>query len=409
LDFLDPVFDVLRNEQMKAFKGKSEERSPASQHSDHTILGYEFNFKFWDINDRQIAQKNIQIKSLKKFTGKRFVFINHNFFIRLNVNDEALKQYFYEYKKLGFTGIQVGANHFISSPNSNEVFPQYTYNPDITTDWNRTPTREELYRIFKAAEETGLDCELRLELWMSQSYKKKYNFICDREGIVPNDIGLWFENYGRLCEDIASFAQSEGVEIFCAGVELSSMQKYISNWGDLVARIRRVFSGKITFAEATCHYLNGWNCWSDEKSFEKNAGKFWNYFDFIEMNCWDPPIEDRIDQRYSIMVDRFKKYWIKAYNYYKTNFPNKEIAFGELGAWKFDGNAIGYARTCDTTVLDYQELADVWSAYLQGSLALDFASVAVWAIELTKDEMPYPVTASLNGTPAIKVITEIFN
>jgi len=45
LRFVPQKIDVLTNAQMKTFDGNPAERSPASNHTDHAIMGYEYEFK----------------------------------------------------------------------------------------------------------------------------------------------------------------------------------------------------------------------------------------------------------------------------------------------------------------------------------------------------------------------------
>jgi len=58
--FLPEKFDVLTNAQMKTFDGNRLEHSPASNHTDHAIMGYEYEFKISTADDLWIMKKTVK-------------------------------------------------------------------------------------------------------------------------------------------------------------------------------------------------------------------------------------------------------------------------------------------------------------------------------------------------------------
>ena len=55
--------------------------------------------------------------------------------------------------------------------------------------------------------------------------------------------------------------------------------------------------------------------------------------------------------------------------------------FGEIGVYDADGVGLGPAYwNMSNKVLDYQEVADVWCAYLNGTRKLGIESLNIWII-----------------------------
>lgn len=84
----------------------------------------------------------------------------------------------------------------------------------------------------------------------------------------------WMESYRRLILHYARIAQDEGVALLSVGNELACLTKHDNEWRKLVADIRKVYSGSLTYASN----------WGDE--FE--TLRFWDALDFIGLNNYYP-------------------------------------------------------------------------------------------------------------------------
>ena len=61
------------------------------------------------------------------------------------------------------------------------------------------------------------------------------------------DWQVWFNNYSREMIEFAIFAQQQGVDALVIGTELAQASDQV-NWPRLIGQVRRVFSGKVTYA-----------------------------------------------------------------------------------------------------------------------------------------------------------------
>ena len=403
--FLPAKFDVLTNDQMKTFDGNPAEHTPKSNHTDHAIFGYEYEFRILAQSSERFL---VKIKSPFEFTGSAFAFVGHNFFDWLTLPDSALLDALKSLEDVGFAGISLGANHFMNSNVATDMFAQYTYDPAVCEAWKRTPTENELRRMMRLANQAGLDVEFRVELWLTDAFKESHGGW--RGAIDPTNVNQWFANYGDLCTRLATIAEEEGADIFVVGVELNSLERYTDRWRELVSSMRHVFHGKITFAEATNLYLAGYSTYDNEDRLDRNVGSFWGTLDLIEVNMWpgaggNMKLEERTDQRFTVLLQNLLDFWSPAFSLYRTLYPQLPIRFGEIGTFDYDGamatDDFYGAWLLPNAKLDHQEYVDTWAAYLCMATALSADGLSAWTVTLDVSSRQWIGTHQLNQTPAL--------
>ena len=80
---------------------------------------------------------------------------------------------------------------------------------------------------------------------------------------------------GKIIDDqIDNLAEWNGSDLFCIGNELRQMTRYETEWRDLIATVRRIYHGPITYG---AHW---------ESEFEKLP--FWDAVDYIGLNNYFP-------------------------------------------------------------------------------------------------------------------------
>ncbi|MCX6099884.1 MAG: hypothetical protein NTV92_00340, partial [Candidatus Bipolaricaulota bacterium] len=201
------------------------------------------------------------------------------------------------------------------------------------------------------------------------------------------------ESYGDVASHYAQIAEEEHVEVFCPLVEMDSLEQYTYRVKALLDRIDVQFSGELAIDSSIHNYLSQWGSQSaaNYESFLQNVGKFYDWVDDhgrplrIDMNCWGPPLETQKDQRFSVMVESFVRFWSVAAAYFRAKYPGSRLSFGEIGTYNFDG--MGMLSDLDPypdkpgLVRDDQEFADIWAAYLYGFQTLELDELAVWAFD----------------------------
>lgn len=133
-----------------------------------------------------------------------------------------------------------------------------------------SPTEEALRRTFRQARMLGL----RMMFFPTINLRDEAdNATWWRGNIRPRDWDAWWRGYTAFNVQLARLAQEEGVEWFSVGTEMASTHPFPERWRSLVADVRRVFRGKVTYS------VN----FDAHDSFA-----FGDCLDVIGMNTYDP-------------------------------------------------------------------------------------------------------------------------
>jgi len=373
MEFLPNRFDVLTNEQMKTFDGNPLEHTPASNHTDHAIWGYEYGIHFLDQKSEPISTLAANVKPPFTLTGG-YQFVNLFFWWdapMAHLDDVRLQAYLGRFRDLGWKGISLDYWLNLDSPHSNELlFWSWGWH----TNWIETAKDDELRRILTAAAEVGLDTEVRMQMHVSGVYKATHADCgtgC-RSLLEPTDIDLFFTNYTEKCLVVADILEETGGDIFTVFVEADSLGRYGELTRSLLDAISERFSGRLAIDQSTHHYLRGRSPNDEElHSPEEIMGlsTFWDWESAsgtgvdVQMNTVDPICSADADQSLSDMASTFFQDWIPAVQYYNVKYPENRIAFGEVAITSYDEAArLGWEVIANDTPEDWQEGVDLVAA-----------------------------------------------
>jgi len=133
-----------------------------------------------------------------------------------------------------------------------------------------SPTEAALRRTFRQARQL----QLRIMFFPTINLRDEAeNATWWRGNIEPSDWPLWWSNYTAFNVDLARVAQEEGVEWFSVGTEMASTHRFPDQWRALVAAVKTVYRGKVTYS------VN----FDSHDSFT-----FGDCLDVIGMNTYDP-------------------------------------------------------------------------------------------------------------------------
>lgn len=94
-----------------------------------------------------------------------------------------------------------------------------------------------------------------------------------RISIEPGDVNAWFSSYRDMILHYAAMAESQDVAQFVVGTELRGTSVHEAEWRELIADVRDVYSGPITYA-------------ANHDEFSEVA--FWDALDFIGVDAYFP-------------------------------------------------------------------------------------------------------------------------
>ncbi len=177
------------------------------------------------------------------------------------------------YNDLGFSGpgtrdamrrlAQTGTTHAALVPT--------WYQPDITSsdiqpDAEKTPTDASLRAGVAQIRAAGMEPVIKPHVDV-----KDGTF---RGLIRPADYDTWFAAYTAMLLHYAQLAQAVGAPLLVIGDELTGVQGDRDRWPPLIAKVRRVFKGKLTYA---ANWDPGYK-----------AVPFWNLLDYVGIDDYTP-------------------------------------------------------------------------------------------------------------------------
>jgi hypothetical protein len=127
------------------------------------------------------------------------------------------------------------------------VFPLYQSSwtsTDVHADAVKTPGDAFLQGFIAAAHQRDLAVMVRPLIDDTPLMKAGHW----RGNLQPSNPGAWYASYKALMLKYAGVAQAEGAEVFDIGTELSSLQNNTSAWLDMIAAIKAVYTGQLTYS-----------------------------------------------------------------------------------------------------------------------------------------------------------------
>ncbi len=279
--------------------------------------------------------------------------------------------------------------------------PQERYNtPSLNGRRRQNDSTDRHSRWKNAIQESksfGFKIMLKPHVWLTNT----------NNGVWRSDItmasqdawNLWFKKYREYILDYAQLAESLDLEMFCIGAELhTTVLEQPEQWRQLIADVRAIYSGKLTYAA-------NWNQ-------EVNDVPFWDALDFIGVQAYYPIAENENPE-----LEELENGWkphIDTLEALHSKY-NKPIVFTELGyksttdsgikpwEWNTMGNRFHKKISKRTQALCYQAFFNtVWQEpWLEGA--------HFWEWQSRVKETDGNNNAFLvQGKPALNVIAKEF-
>jgi hypothetical protein len=156
----------------------------------------------------------------------------------------------------------------------------------------------------------------------------------------------WFTEYRSFITLWASIGQEEGVEAFCVGCEYVKTDSWAKEWRDVVAAVRTVYRGPLTYAA---------NHGSEE------AVRWWDAVDIIGIDAYYPLTLRRDPTRAEL-----ERAWVSRTRSIKSwrdsQWPAMTVLFTEVGYRSADGTNRAPWDYSSTWGPDLQEQSDCYEA-----------------------------------------------
>jgi len=159
---------------------------------------------------------------------------------------------------------------------------------------------------------------------------------------MPNDAAWqqWFAEYEKYQLHYAALAQAAKVELLCIGCEMSSTEGFADRWRNLVANVRKVYTGPIVY-----------NCtWGEEKNI-----LWWDAVDIIGISAYYP-----VGRKEDLSLEKMISMWEMVRDQRLRQLSAKwkrPIMFMEIG--------MRSAHGCSAMPADYSNMGLPWDGVEQ--------------------------------------------
>jgi hypothetical protein len=208
-----------------------------------------------------------------------------------------------------------------------------------------TPTDADLMHVISQAHSLGMKVMLKPHLDLASDPTHWRGDI----GIGLSEAGwtAWFTSYKTFINHYAQLAKTYGADQFCIGTELVSTEFRAADWESVIAGVRGVFTGTITYAA---------------NQGSEGSISWWDKVDFIGVDAYYP-----LTNKNDPTLDELKAAWAPRVANLKTLSESwgKPILFTEVGYRSQDGaNQHPWDYQIGGTI-DLQEQADLYRALFE--------------------------------------------
>jgi Glycoside Hydrolase Family 113 len=167
------------------------------------------------------------------------------------------------------------------------------------------------------------------------------------QGFSEADWIAWFISYKDMINHYAQLAQTLGVEQFCVGTELVSTEFRATDWQSVIAGVRALFTGPLTYAANP----------GDEASIS-----WWDKLDFIGFDAYYA-----LTNKNDPTLAELKAAWVPIAAILKnlSETWGKPVIFPEVGYASSDGANQHPWQSAPGDALDLQEQADLYQALFE--------------------------------------------
>jgi hypothetical protein len=180
--------------------------------------------------------------------------------------------------------------------------------------WGETPAG--ISACAKMAHQHGLKVMIKPHLWVNRG-----EFVGNLDFNSEEDWQKFEKQYAQYIIDFAKVADSSKVEMLCIGTELKIFaQKRPAFWFGLIKDVRKVYQGKLTYAE-------NWDAFAEVK--------FWKELDYIGVDGYFP-----LSEKPNPSIAEIRKGWSQWKKKMKNlaNEQQKSIIFTEIGFQAAEGS-----------------------------------------------------------------------
>lgn len=201
--------------------------------------------------------------------------------------------------------------------------------------WQNIPSQKDIERILRYAKSKGMSTMVMPIVLLDHASSKEWRGV-----IEPPDWDVWFDSYTKYIVFVAKLAHACDVDIFSVGSELLSTESFRSRWANVIAEVRKIYFGKLTYSANWDHY---------------EFPVFWDQLDYVSMNCYH-----ELADRPGATVAELNKAWVTERNGKPAIKPSL-LAFVEKQKKPFFFTEVGWHNLQNT-------VSEPWNYVAEGEI-----------------------------------------
>ncbi len=164
-------------------------------------------------------------------------------------------------------------------------------------------SEEGLRELSRLAHAIGMKVMLKPGIWIRGGH-----FGGDIRFATQAKREKWFHEYGKFIDRYARVATKIHADLFCVGGEFVRMSQYTSEWRKIIANVRRIYPGPLTYAA---------NFGGEFQNL-----KFWDALDYIGLQEYYPLPNDLTTSTLVAKVEAVQKRFQKPVIFTEVGFPS---------------------------------------------------------------------------------------
>ncbi len=219
--------------------------------------------------------------------------------------------------------------------------------------------------IVETARARGLEVFLRSNVVLAS------NDAGQPAAISPSNPDQWFDEYGQIIKQVASYAEQHEVAMLSVGSRLNSLEsdEFTEHWEDLIDDVRHRYSGGLTYGAAArfdIDYGGG---------FEEVP--FWSSLDVIGIDA-NLPLTFDFNAIEEDLLETAHEWAEDLDDWLEDEHQDAPVIFTDIGYRSVDGGATLRVDETSETSVDLEEQAHAYSAILDAFQDQDWWEGGFW-------------------------------
>jgi hypothetical protein len=290
-------------------------------------------------------------------------------------------------------------------------------NPEIQFDNSRAWWGERdagIIHTTTLAHEKGIKVMLKPHIWVTRANGK---WRSDIEMKTQAEWDYWFRDYENMILHYARLAQSANIDALCIGTELLiPSTKHGERWIDIIAKIRTVYSGELTYAA------------NFYKEFEEIT--FWDHLDYIGVQAYfslasknDPDLKSLKSswRKHASSLEKISRKYNKKVVFTEVGYKNTSDAAIEPWLWprQLEADKIKESEAVQANCYEAM-FSTLWNEewfggvyiwkWFHGNHQRDYSAYKEWMIERRRkraESRGEPLLPQIDFTPQDKLAEKV--